>query len=76
MAIIEEAISAELIKRYSDRGMLIEQVETGDRYAEAIDLIDSPIHYVETNIPIDSDEESTEADYAEAGKILLGEVHE
>lgn len=58
--IVEELIGTDLIRRYSDKGVLIEQVETGDRYAEAIDLRTSPIHYIETDIPVDAEEESAE----------------
>lgn len=58
--IVEELIGTDLIRRHSDKGVLIEQVETGDRYAEAIDLRTSPIHYIETDIPADDEEEQTE----------------
>lgn len=58
--IIEELIGTDLIKRYSDLEVLIEQVETGDRYAEAIDLRTADIHYIETDIPIEPEEEPEE----------------
>ena len=54
--IIEELIGTGLIKRYSDLEVLIEQVETGDRYAEAIDLRTADIHYIETDIPINPED--------------------
>ena len=58
--IIEELIGTDLIKRYSDLEVLIEQVETGDRYAEAIDLRTADIHYIETDIPINPEDPEDE----------------
>lgn len=60
--IVEEFIETDLVRRYSDLNVLIQQVETGDTYAEAIDLRSAPIHYIETDIPIeeDSDDDSEE----------------
>lgn len=58
--IIEELIGTDLIKRYSDLEVLIEQVETGDRYAEAIDLRTADIHYIETDIPINPEDPADE----------------
>ena len=84
MAIIEQMLDENLILRYSDSGFMIRQIETGDMYAEAVDLVTSTIHYEETDIPIEQEEEQEETpeedpiekEYAEAGKILLGENNE
>lgn len=67
--IVEEFIETDLVRRYSDLNVLIQQIETGDMYAEAIDLRSAPIHYIETDIPIeedsddDSEEEPEEVDF-------------
>lgn len=63
------------VKHYSDAGMMIKQNETEALYIEAYDLEGSEFTYTETDSPIDDgsgDEEPTEADYAAAGRILLG----
>ena len=55
---------------WSDEGMKIER--DGVRYSEAYDPADAGRVYTETDEPIQPDEEPTEEDYAEVGKILLG----
>lgn len=45
-------------KKYSDKNVYIEN-ESGQQYAEAIDLVDHPHDYTETDIPIDGGEEPT-----------------
>jgi hypothetical protein len=40
------------IRHYSDAGMLIEQVETGRRYIDAIDVYPTAYTYTETDEPI------------------------
>lgn len=54
---------------YSDSGFYIER--DGIMYAEAYDPIDSGRVYTETDTPIEPAED-IEAEYAEAGKILMG----
>ena len=51
-----------LIKTYSDQGMMIEQVDTGIRYAEAIDPDFMNREYIETDeiIPEEPEEEVEE----------------
>lgn len=62
-----------LIKTYSDRGMMIEQVGTGALYAEAIDPDFTGRTYTETDQPIDDGSEESEIeDKAEAYDILTG----
>lgn len=41
-------------KKYSDKNVYIEN-EIGQQYAEAIDLVDHPHTYTETDIPIEGD---------------------
>lgn len=70
---IVREIMGEFVKTYSDRGMIIRQSGTGDLYSEAIDLLTSPVTYVETDIPIDEDDSApTIEDKAEGYDILLG----
>ena len=54
---------------YSDAGFYIER--DGAMYAEAYDPINSGRVYTETDTPIEPAED-IEAEYAEAGKILMG----
>ena len=71
MAIVVERIegSTDLIKTYSDKGMMILQEQTGDMYSEAIDVDYAGYTYVETDIPIEEDEESSDSEILD---ILLG----
>ena len=45
-----------LYRTYSDSKLMIRQVETGDVYAEAIDVENAAYTYEETGISIDADE--------------------
>lgn len=60
----------EFTYNYSDADFYIER--DGIMYAEAYDPIDSGRVYVETDTPIEHDEADKEAQYAEAGRILMG----
>ena len=42
-----------LIKHYSDKGVLLLQVETGEKYSDPIDAIPCQYTYEETDIPIE-----------------------
>lgn len=59
--IVQENLPRNLIKTYSDIGMLIRQEPTGELYAEAIDIANTTYTYVETNIPIEDDITDSEA---------------
>ena len=55
---------------------MIHKVGTDEYYEEAWDLQTSPYVYEETNIPIDQGDEQEDPElqeYAEAGRIMLGE---
>lgn len=66
--IVQEWIGNDLIKSYSDAGVMIRQ-ETGDLYAEAVDI--EGLHtYTETDIPILITEDAPE-DIAQAARFLL-----
>lgn len=54
---IEREDGVRLIRTYSDINMMIEQVGTGAKYAEAIDPEDSGREYIETDEPIEPEEE-------------------
>lgn len=65
--IIEEFLrNGTLVKHTSDKGVLLEQVETGARYGEAVDIVPCPFTYVETDEPTEPEEDATEADYLNA----------
>lgn len=46
------------IRHYSDAGMMIRQIETGNEYGEAIDRYPSKYTYEETDNPIEPEEEA------------------
>ena len=64
-----EMYSEDLIRTYSDQGFKIQQNGTNVIYDEAIDPVSMNRTYTETNIPIDEDEEVSEAEIL---NILLG----
>lgn len=70
--IIEEFIENSLIRRHSDRGMLMRQIETGALYGEAVD-VPGRYTYEETDIPIEPDEEEEKSEAEEILDIILGE---
>lgn len=45
-----------LYRTYSDSSLMIRQIETGNVYAEAIDVENAVYTYEETGMPIDADE--------------------
>lgn len=59
-------------KKYSDKNVYIEN-ESGQRYAEAIDLIDYPHTYTETDIPIKEDTGDEQMETAETFDYLTEE---
>ena len=68
--IVQEMISEDLVRTYSDLGVLIHGGSPEGDYADAVDPISAGRVYIETNIPIESADEN--AEYAEAGRILMG----
>ena len=66
-----------LYRTYSDAGMMIRQNETGEDYAEAVDVTDTPYTYTETETPIETPEMTTEErlqDAETALGIMFGEA--
>lgn len=50
----------EYIKRYSDKGLKIKQVETGEVYDDAFDLVPCKFTYVETDKPVEKEEKEND----------------
>lgn len=87
MAIVTENYyedDGRIFKRtYSDAGFVIEQVETGFRYAEAIDPHDATWTYIETDDAVEFEDTNPEdpgpyldynaGDLIKAAKIIIGE---
>lgn len=51
---VEYLKNGELVRHYSDEGMMILQVETGIEYEEAVDVLPCRYTYEETDKPIGS----------------------
>ena len=64
-----------LIRRYSDKGVMLLQNETGEKYSDPVDIVPCRYTYSETDEPIE--EESNEEDFsqvkAQAYDIIIGE---
>ena len=45
-----------LIKHYSDKGVMLLQNETGDKYSNPVDVVPCMYTYTETNEPIEDEE--------------------
>ena len=58
--IIQEQIGNDLVKTYSDKGMMIRKIGTEELYSEAIDPQKFNREYEETDIPIEQHEEIDE----------------
>ena len=64
--IISEQIGDTRVRHYSDAGMMIRQVETGDIYVDAIDVIPCRYTYEETDIPLPTPEPEPEPENTES----------
>ena len=58
--IIQEQIGNDLVKTYSDKGMMIRKIGTDELYSEAIDPKRFNREYEETDIPIEQHEKLDE----------------
>lgn len=65
---IKSETTGNLIRHYSDSGMMIKQVETGNLYSAAVDVVPCRYSYEETDTPVPDTELSAE----EALKIIVG----
>ena len=45
-----------LVKHWSDKGVLLLQVETGSKYSDPVDVVPCPFTYEETDELVDVDE--------------------
>jgi hypothetical protein len=57
MIIIEQIENGERERRYSDKNMKLRQIETGNVYEDAVDVIPCRYTYEETDIPIEEFDE-------------------
>jgi len=67
--IIEEIIEGGLVRRHSDLGVLMRQLETGALYGEAVD-IPGRYTYEETDISDEEEEDEEDEDSESAEEIL------
>lgn len=51
-----------LYRTYSDEGLYIKQIQTGNQYAEAVDVENAPYTYEETDKEIETDVVSKEVE--------------
>ena len=58
--IIQEQIGNDLVKTYSDKGVMIRKIGTDELYSEAIDPKRFNREYEETDIPIEQHDELEE----------------
>ena len=56
--IIQEQIENDLVKTYSDKGVMIRKIGTEEIYSEAIDPKRFNREYEETDIPIDDEKDN------------------
>lgn len=52
---VETDMPESRIRHYSDRGMMIRQIETGVLYEDAVDYLPCMYTYEETELPIDEE---------------------
>ena len=60
MIIVEYIETENRERRYSDLNMKIRQIETGNLYEDAVDVIPCPYTYEETDIPVEDNELSAQ----------------
>lgn len=61
--IIQEQIGNDLVKTYSDKGMMIKKIGTDELYSEAIDPKKFNREYEETDTPIEQEHEVIEDEH-------------
>lgn len=69
---MERTDGVKLYRTYSDRNMMIQKNGTEELYGEAIDVENSGFTYTETDIPIEGDTDTEQAQKAEAFDYLTG----
>lgn len=63
MAILEEQISEMCVRHWSDKDVRLRQIETGELYDDAVDVIPCRYTYEETDIPIEYVPEEDNPEY-------------
>ena len=58
--IIAEQLNERLVRHYSDNGVYLRQLQTGIEYSEAVDIIPCCYEYIETDKPIEQEQEEVE----------------
>ena len=71
MIVFEYIEDGARIRHWSDAGKKIRQVETGNLYDDAVDVVPCRYTYEETDIPVEPSDEDL-ANKAEAYDILMG----
>lgn len=69
---MERKDGVKLYRTYSDRDMMIQKDGTEELYGEAIDVENSGFIYTETDIPIEGDADTEQAQKAAAFDYLTG----
>ena len=70
--VCSEIIDNMVVRHYSDKDMMLRQVETGTLWVDAVDVLPCRFTYEETDMPIE--EEASLEDKAEAYDILTGVI--
>ena len=67
MILTEYLNNGTLIRHYSDKGVLLLQVETGAKYSDPVDVVPCPYTYEETDelIDVDESEEITDEEFVD-----------
>lgn len=60
-----------LIRQWSDAGVMLLQVETGAMYSDPVDLVPCRYTYVETEEPVDGEEEITDEEFVDMLEEVL-----
>ena len=71
MILTEYLNDGTLIKHYSDKGVMLLQVETGMKYSDPVDVVPCRYTYEETDEPIDVEEEITGDEFLNMVKEVL-----
>lgn len=75
MILTELLNDGKLIRHYSDKGVMLLQVETGVKYADPVDVVPCRYTYTETDEYIDSDnEDPNEEITGDEFKAMIEEV--
>ena len=70
MILTEYLNDGTLIRHYSDKNVMLLQVETGVKYAEPVDVVPCIYTYTETDEPIEGEEISGEEFLAMVKEVL------